>query len=667
MNTPFTIAFNGGAQQTFDSCGLAKPVLSLSSAKESTLRFSAAGTAMDADALAAEKQPVTVYYNGQPFFTGRLFRIPRSGSGSQEAVEYEVRDPWWDFQRCVYQQEWYEGTNSDGDISYYFLAEYVLGMNAQGVGLTNGGTIADAVSYAISCGANCQLGTIGVSAPISYDAKKNMTVGKIIQEMLHWSPDAVAWFDHSKQPPAFNVTRIGDCAKLNLPFIGAVEKQNIHAMPELAVPVVALEYIQSNTSNDGPSQIEVTYDIFPGNFNPGLQPLDAIVEAIRLAGAISTYQRQPVTTTPMPAVSSADEEGGPADDPTILWWQRKAPWLQNLGTPGTYDQSDIGNQLVITNVYGVYQMGQGNDDGSGNIAVNPIADGYPNELLSGTVADWMDVVWAGTNWSALVKYSYPDVQNNYTDQDWDAVNVFGPDDGSGFSAPCLVTTAAMLTSAITQTYTDLTGETSAEPAPIGLAQYLYETCSILFYEGNYTSVAQDCAPAALGVVLNLTGGRTEWAGMNALVQEIEQDLETGKTTYRFGAYGHLTIQDLLERIRAARRHTTAKYAHERVTGASADDTPVDGGVGTPGGGGGSPPSIPSPPWIGSIPDYTDGVGNPLTWDGLLGFGQSTIADSRNAAPLERLEISVGNDEANWPDDVSSQMSNLDNVLSVVSG
>ena len=83
--------------------------------------------------------------------------------------------------------------------------------------------------------------------------------------------------------------------------------------------------------------------------------------------------------------------------------------------------------------------------------------------------------------------------------------------------------------------------------------------------------------------------------MNALIQEIEQDLESGRTTLKFGAAGHLTLQDLMEQLRANRTRTTSSHIKERTSGDSGDVSSVDGGTQGSSDGGGQPPPPPPQP------------------------------------------------------------------------
>jgi len=659
MTTPFSIQFPGLPAQPFANLGASNPVLSLGSQKACELKFTANVAGMEDDALAAEGQICTVICGGVPFFAGKLYRLPRQGSASSEVIDYRVLDAWNDFERIVYQQQWniINGVDENGNptTAAQDTSNCILGMALDGTQMNSGQVIADAVTWAFNHGAYCRIGNIGVSAPVPFDEITDLPVSEIIRKMLRWTPDAVTWFDYTQTPPAFNVTRRGACMALDMPFAGAAEKQDIESMPDLVPPCVVIRYLKVDTSNDGPSETTITPDICPENADPAAY--GAMVMTCRLAGAQSTYQRQKVTTVTIPWKDSANAEGGPSSDPTIQWWQRKVPWLQNFGD-SSLNTGDVADQLVITNVWGVYEVGQGDDDGSGMIEVEKAQ--YPNELLSGAVTDWMGVKWAKSDWSALVKYSYPASTADYSTQDWEATEIFGPDDGSGFSPKLKVTAKAVATNASTQTYSQMTGYTSAEPMPTGLAQQMYDAVSALQYKGSYTVAAQESPRARLGTVLNLMGGRGEWAMMNALVQEIEQDLETGATTFKFGPYGHLTLQDLMERIRSNRTRAQSSHINERKTGKAGAGSPIDGPEQGPADGGGSPPNFGLDyPWIGQ---EIDGVaGDSFAND--LGGGR---AGSGPPAPLKGFEIDVGNTGDGFSDGEYDPTSYY-NAFSLISG
>jgi hypothetical protein len=679
MNLAWYLQIVDGTTALFSDIGLASLKRKIASHKAGSFLFTAPGGPADAAPLAVEGTICNVLClntatgANEQFFSGRIHEIPRKGTGSVERVSYELLDGWHDFEHIVYQQQWTVLSAPDESGTQTPAAEYrsecILGMDINGNALTSGQVIADAVGWAISCGANCQLGAIGVAAPVPLDEVTDIPCSEVIKKMLRWTPDAVTWLDYATTPPTFNVTRRGACAPVNLVFSGVPEEVNIKALPDLVAPCVVIRYIQVTTSNDGPAYVNVIPDIWPPA-QPGGAPTTgkeygAMVMTCRLAEGSATYQKQPLKVQGIPTANSSGDDGGPADDPTIKWWRRKVGWLQKYPAA----------QLLITNVWGVFNDGEGDDDGTGTVAV--IGTEYINELLQGAIVDWMNVDQAKTTWSALVAYQFPSYppDDSWADEDWAALDTFGPPSGSGVgsdltSGQVYIAAGATATNGVTQTYTSLSGYTAPESAPEGLAEQLYGAVSVLQYEGSYNFVTQEVGQWSLGMVLNLTGSRAEWTGMNALLQEIEDDLDEGRTTLKFGSVGHLTLQDLVEQLRANRTRTVSSHIKERKTGDAGDVTPVDGATQGASDGGGSPPSNSLYPWIDYIDDLDDGDGHGLTWDALLGFGQSSFAGSDgidHAGALEKLEISVGNDEADWPDNIDSEMSSLDRVLSIVSG
>ena len=400
----FTLQIGNAPPRLFSDLGLTDLRRRQRSLLAGSFSFTAQGALMDGDALAVEGAICTISYGGTPFFCGRLHQVPRKGSGSAESIDYQLLDALHDFERNVYQQQWnvITGVDENGNptTAAQYRSECILGMDLSGAALTNGQVIHQIVQWAISVGANCQLGTIGVSAPVPFDEVTDLPCAECIRKMLRWSPDAVAWLDYSTTPPTFNVTPRASCIATLIPFLGPVESIDIKALRDLLPPSVVIRNLQENKV-DGTPAVAVIPDVWP----PGATGTEfgALVQSVRLAGSNSTYQKQPVVSTPIPTDNSANadsgdgDSGGPADDPTITWWRRKVAWLQQFSA----------DRLAITNVYGIVDPGQLDPGGDGS----PLDDDitlYPNELISGSVASWMGCTVGATTWSALVTYSYPD-------------------------------------------------------------------------------------------------------------------------------------------------------------------------------------------------------------------------------------------------------------------
>lgn len=144
----------------------------------------------------------------------------------------------------------------------------------------------------------------------------------------------------------------------------------------------------------------------------------------------------------------------------------------------------------------------------------------------------------------------------------------------------------------------LQGGDNPEPVPTGLASQYYAALSTKHWEGQLTLRERECSGlVTVGNVLNLSNGRADWATMDALVQEVSEDLLTGETQVVLGPPEHLGPQDfvaLMDRFRLNR--PTSDFPESQHNGdAGFGDVPANPEVETPesnpkaGIGGGGPP------------------------------------------------------------------------------
>ena len=119
-----------------------------------------------------------------------------------------------------------------------------------------------------------------------------------------------------------------------------------------------------------------------------------------------------------------------------------------------------------------------------------------------------------------------------------------------------------------QFVTSLSGNAPEDP-PAGLAAALYASLNQLHYSGTLALVEQECSqPVHPGSVVNIAGSRSEWTAMNALVQEVTNDIDQGRTLITVGPPEHLSPQDLLGLSRVFRRRNPGVFGWERNTGKS---------------------------------------------------------------------------------------------------
>lgn len=90
--------------------------------------------------------------------------------------------------------------------------------------------------------------------------------------------------------------------------------------------------------------------------------------------------------------------------------------------------------------------------------------------------------------------------------------------------------------------------------PGGLASSYYFSTSTTQYEGQLVTQGRDClGNVGVGHAVNLLGGRPEWATMRGVVQQVTEELLTGRTTIDFGPPERLNAEDFVDLMMFVRR------------------------------------------------------------------------------------------------------------------
>ena len=311
------------------------------------------------------------------WFYGKVIQVPRSGSGTEENMDYILAGPWWHLDNLVYQQAWSAGrqvnpyTLADGEsklgeetvdeILYDLIGIYksrvILGQAPAGTRLNSGQVITDVINYAIAAGAPIALGTIEPDLDIPWDEQNDITCAEAIRRMLRWSPDAIAWFDYSTSPyPTFNCARRSTLASLSLPVIPeesgiqSVSALQIIPRPDIQVPAVVLKFEQVNTINDVDYE-SITTQKFP--LSATGREFGALTATLQLAGTQATILSQQIKAKALGADVWAND----------AWWRAHDPSIAN-------------DEIYELTFIAPHSADPGED--------------YPNELTEGTVQDWMD-------------------------------------------------------------------------------------------------------------------------------------------------------------------------------------------------------------------------------------------------------------------------------------
>ena len=544
MSATWTIVDANGVEKAVADWGLRAVVRERVNQMPDGVTFIADGRASDADPVFAFGSTVKFFCSGTPWFYGRVVQVPGRAAAKGEEQLYRVAGPWWYLENLVFQQTWQTTNGTDVTLIPTNKSRLILGQAADGTKLATGAAIAEVLAYATARGVPITVGTITPNASAPYAEALDRSCAEVIRNFLRWTPDAMAAFDYTTSPyPTLSIHRRADAATVTLPAYGApVSGLELTPRYDLQAPAVVLKFEQTNDI-DNDTFTSLIVQAAPTTATG--DEFGALVMTLDLAGARATYQKQPVRTAPIP---QSDSSSG-----VVAWWQGKFPWLND------FDAADLtivpGTQVLTI-------------ENPGNYPGISLGD-LPNELLSGSIASWMNLHAAPLLVTA--KMQYTGATTDESSAVFDATN------------QRVLYTRVTGTDAQTQTYSRLTSETEAEPVPVGLAQALYDATSVLQYDGALELTETECSGAgAPGLLLNLSGGRAEWAAMAAQIQRVEEVLDLGLTKITVGPAKHLGQSELTAWLRANRNRRISFRLSERTTGSgSGNAAKVQGGELTP--------------------------------------------------------------------------------------
>ncbi|GEM_PF-1188597 len=588
------------------------------------------GLNFDADPILSIGGACSIERDGSPWFAGVVTKSPARGSGAAESQACKISGPWWYLEKLVFHQSWNVMTGSGSPPVYSIVStprtRLILGQDISGNPISINDQITEILNWAVEkCGVPIAIGDINVSTVCPpANERVNITCAEAIKAVLRWTPDAIGWWDYSQAAPRLNICRASALGAVNVPLQSPWTGLAITPRQDLVCPSVCINYEQTVTV-DTDAYTTLVQDYQPDGAT-GLE-VGALCATIELSGPATSYQHQPVVTRPVPGSSNSEDDGGDdnpedgAGNPTgcLSWWRSRKPWMrQYQKADGSMATIPVGDISIVANTHAVDldaadAADAGNNSDDPNSAAETAPDSTPappdapgdisevtRELVSGALCDWMQVKAAPATayaWATYTPQNTPDPA---------VAALFGASN----ALPLIWNYTA--TDAVSQTYRCLNGYNVGEAVPTGVAAMLYAAVSILYYEGSVTSEEAEVGGAiGLGNAINLTGGRSEWTGMNAPVQTVTEDVDAGRTEIGFGPASHLSPRDLVELLRGARRRKPSARGNggERKTSAPTNRANVTGASRTPTG---NTPPLPAPSAAGPVPfqvlDATDAGG-----------------------------------------------------------
>lgn len=481
----------GATKKSFEAWGLSNLRRTLMSAASDIVTFTHDGADFDADPLFPYNTKVVIWRNSVRWFTGWVRSIPRYGSAASEAIEYRLEGPWHFLERIEFEQDWPTASGYAPGSSVIF--GYQRSEAGALVMATTAMQLAQILDFAIDAGApfSYSFDTADFALQPPATEEVDFLCSEAVALVLRWHKDVVTWVDYSTATPKIHFLPHAKCPAVSLDVSSGevVESVSVRSRDDLRVNGVLIRYNKTDTI-DGVEYYNPTIDTAGATGG-----LDVVKMSIAFGGASLSWQRQTILCVICPML----------DNDITAFLMEKNPGL-------VPEKNDEIEEIEWSDFY--YDFAE-----------------YHVILLEGTVPDWVGETDTG-EWSATCKITYKNgtIEKRY------------------FSA------TETTTDARNGTYRRLTSMVPSDPIPTGVAAKLYAQLSILHFEGSVSIVEGEPADTLRpGKVLNLTGGRAEWATMRAQIQQVEEDIDAGRTTARFGPPEHLTPQDFAELIRANRR------------------------------------------------------------------------------------------------------------------
>ena len=295
-----------------------------------------------------------------------------------------------------------------------------------------------------------------------------------------------------------------------------------------------------------------------------------MIQTLSLSGSRAIVQKQSVVTDvlPKPNASTAD---------VLKFFKKKRSWLRFI----------LDKDLEISRGFNVEMSPEDQLATNGETELPNIwtTHDLPRELLSGSITDWMERAYTNLKTGQLLFLAnfkfVGDIKKYTSDQQRIIRNSFPPNDKEHPNENWFRETI-MATNAQTRVYSRVTSFDEAEEVPQGLAQALWSALNTLHHEGTFTLAGEEIdRSVTIGCTLNLTGGCSEWAAMNAQVQEVTWIAASGQTIIRFGPPEHLSPQDMIEHLRGIRQSAPSLVFEERTTGKGIGSGRVYGSGKTP--------------------------------------------------------------------------------------
>lgn len=532
--------------------GAADLTLTHRSLADGEFSFTAQGRNIDTAPLFTHLQTVKLTGPGGERWRGPCIRRKVVGTGGGEDHHYTAASPWWYLDQQTYLQRW--KINGDEAGKTVLLSRCILGLNSDGSRQTMGEVITHVVNFCRASGWPIATGTISLPGFFPVEEINGLKCSEVIRSVLRWAPDAVGWWTFG-ETSRLHIRRRKDLARKTL-TVGQAPLYAVDISPreDMMPGAVVIQYERGNTI-DGNEVFQTSADAAP----PGADGTEkgAVHLTIPLGGATATYIKQRVTVATIERETSGAANGARRYWGRILGLVGKVKAVEGASpeTPEIFFQKLASGEYFersLVNVHGADANGDFELRFPNLDANDPknektyLLDDLPRELVGGTVFEWMTGVRAQDQ---FIRFKI-----SYTGKD-------------GKFVPSHEQTVRMVaTDATNREYSQIESLTAGEEPTNGLAAQMLEALTTPHFEGRVQLVAEECPETpGLGNRLRIFGGAVGWETMDAVIQTVTENIDSGERTLTIGPPEHLGAQDIIELQRCNRRvegNTGAKASNQ---------------------------------------------------------------------------------------------------------
>jgi len=482
---------------------------------------------------------ITLKLDGVTKFKGVALDPEHDENGYSANIVVRFADPWWYLSQGTYEQPWWvAGTGGTQDSALVALFASI----SPGAGWVKR-PISDEIPAIIAAcntyfgGGVMQMGDLlgdGFSANPIPQRMNNATYETVLKQALGWAPGAIQQWDYTTTPPTLSFVQRAEATARTYSFAdnGVIVERKFKKRSDLVVRGIKITYVGLNAEG------QVTRTVDDAGETTGTRLLKAVIDCGGNArGAAVT------APTVIPAQTRDYTVESEAITMTREWWFQ-------YGDTGAAAAADIVVESTSPGLeFAINAPENAGKDDLGGCDRQWLEGGMPKSRLSantrmGVVTGHLTVTTNKTEDASASPITTTEIKERRT------VKLLMPVTKLRGNYTQVISEASTIYNGVIPQIT-----TGSYVTP-GVAEKLLAAWSMPQYDGTFKLVKSECDEAvALGDVINVTGGLTEWADMNTQVHSLTRDIDTGTTTIQTGAAEHLGIEEYASLLPMSRLRT----------------------------------------------------------------------------------------------------------------